>query len=128
MPDALDHIPPDRRAEADQLDALFRQATGWHPKVWGKTVGYGKYHYQYASGREGDCFATGFAMRAKNISIHILPGYSEFPDIAARLGPHKRGKSCWYITSLERVDDEALKDLIQAGLKDLATHFRVEET
>ncbi len=120
--------PPEKHDEVKRLDALFQDATGFAPKRWGKMVGYGEYHYVYDSGREGDTLATGFSMRTRDISIHILPGYTEFPDIAARLGPHKKGKSCWYIKKLDDVDEEALKDLIRAGLADLETHYPVRPT
>ena len=65
-------------------------------------------------------------MRARDISLHILPGYSEFPEIAKRLGPHKRGKSCWYIKGLSDVDKTALGDLIRAGVEDLRGQWPVE--
>lgn len=122
------HVLEAKRDEARALDAIFRDATGWQPKAWGKLIGYGQYHYRYDSGREGDFLATGFNMRAKDISLHILPGYSEFPDIAARLGPHKRGKSCWYIKSLDAVDETALRDLIRAGLEDLGSQWEIKPT
>ena len=128
MSDPLDTIPTDKREEARRLDAIFRNASGFAPVAWGRMIGYGRYHYRYTSGREGDFLATGFSMRARDISLHILPGYSEFPDIAARLGPHSRGKSCWYIKSLDSIDARALADLIRAGLADLATHWPVEPT
>ncbi|MEM7753605.1 MAG: DUF1801 domain-containing protein [Pseudomonadota bacterium] len=120
MSDPLSTIAPEKREEASRLDAVFREVTGWQPRLWGKMIGYGQYHYRYASGREGDFFATGFNMRARDVSVHILPGYAEFPEIVARLGPHKRGKSCWYIKSLDAVDEVAFRDLILAGLDDLA--------
>ena len=119
---------PAKRAEATRLDALFCETTGWSPRLWGKMIGYGQYHYTYDSGRSGDFFATGFNIRARDISLHILPGYTDFPDIAARLGPHKRGKSCWYIPSLDRVDTAALQDLIRAGLDDLRQLWDVKPT
>lgn len=128
MPDLFAHVAPEKLADADRLDALFREVTGWEPRLWGKLIGYGQYHYRYASGREGDFLATGFSMRVRDISIHVLPGYTEFPEIAARLGPHKRGRSCWYIKALDQVDEVALRDLIRAGLDDLATHNEVTGT
>ena len=67
-------------------------------------------------------------MRARDVSLHILPGYNDFPDIADRLGKHKRGKSCWYIKSLEAVDETALRDLIKAGLTDLADFAEIKPT
>jgi hypothetical protein len=125
MPQPLDSVAAEKRAEADRLDTVFREVTGWQPRLWGKMIGYGQYHYRYESGREGDFLATGFSMRARDISLHILPGYSDFPDIAERLGSHSRGRSCWYIKAVDRVDQDALRDLIRAGLDDLATLYDV---
>ncbi len=128
----LDYIaeiaPPEKHAEVNRLDVIFREVSGFAPKRWGKMVGYGEYHYKYDSGREGDFFATGFNIRSKDIALHILPGYSDFPEIAARLGKHKRGKSCWYIRSLNTVDEAALRDLIRAGLDDLASQYEIMPT
>ena len=124
---ALDALPPERRPEAEGWDALFREATGWSPRDWGRgLIGYGRYAYRYESGRTGASFATGFALRARDVSLHILPGYAEFPGIAARLGPHRRGKSCWYVKSLDAVDRAAAVDLIRAGLEDLRSRWPVE--
>ncbi|MEM7719234.1 MAG: DUF1801 domain-containing protein, partial [Pseudomonadota bacterium] len=119
MTDPLKTIRPEKQAEASALDAIFQDVTGWKPKLWRSTIGYGIYHYREPSGREGEFFATGFNMRVRDISLHILPGYSQFPDIEAKLGPHRRGKSCWYIKTLEGVDDAVLRELITAGLDDL---------
>lgn len=115
-----------RRAEARQLDDLFRRITGFEPQVWtGGIVGYGAYDYTYASGRSGTWMATGFAPRKAKLSIYIMPGYADFGPILERLGPHSNGKSCLYITRLERVDIDVLGELIAAGLRDLATHWPV---
>ncbi len=128
MSDPLDTLPKEKLEEARRLDRVFREVTGWTPKLWGKMIGYGAYHYKYESGREGDWFATGFNMRSRDIALHIMPGYSEFPEIASRLGPHKRGKSCWYVKNLDVVDETALRDLIAAGLKDLAGFAEIKST
>lgn len=121
-------IKPDQLESAKALDAVFRDVTGWSPAAWRKVIGYGRYDYTYASGRSGSCFATGFAIGAREISLHIMPGYTDFPDIAARLGPHRRGKSCWYLKTVPTEDTTALRDLISAGLQDLAGHWPVEAT
>lgn len=128
MSDPLETLADGKLAEGRRLDAIFREVTGWKPRLWGKMIGYGEYHYKYESGREGDWFATGFNMRSRDIALHILPGYSEFPDIASRLGPHKRGRSCWYVKNLEVIDETALRDLIAAGLKDLANFAEIKPT
>ncbi len=117
-----DHIaalPEARRAEAERLDAIFREVSGWAPELWRKVIGYGRYDYKYPTGNGGTSFATGFNHGPREISLHIMPGYTEFPEIAARLGPHRRGKSCWYFRRLDKVPDDALADLIAAGLEDL---------
>ena len=117
-----------RQADAVRLDKIFREVTGFQPKLWGKMIGYGTYHYRYESGREGDFLATGFGIGARQFSIYILPGYTEFPEIAARLGKHSKGKSCWYIKRLSDVDEVALRDLIRAGLQDLSATWPVVAT
>lgn len=120
---------PTRRADAAALDQLFRRVTGFQPKMWGPTIiGYGQYHYRYASGREGDSLATGFSPRKANLSIYIMPGYADFGPILSRLGKHKIGKSCLYVNKLADIDMDALEDLIRAGLRDLATHWPVQPT
>ncbi len=125
----LSAIPLDtRRDEARRLDAIFRAATGWEPWLSGRVVGYGRYGYRYGSGRSGSSFATGFAPAGRRLSLHILPGYADFPDIAERLGRHARGKSCWYLHRLDDADPVALRDLIRAGLENLDTHWPVKPT
>ena len=112
-------LPAPRRADAERLDAVFRRVTGWLPDMWGKVIGYGRYDYRYPTGRTGTSFATGFNPGIREISLHIMPGYNDFPEIAARLGPHRRGKSCWYFRRLDGTSDDTLAALIRAGLDDL---------
>ena len=111
---------PTRRADALALNELFRKQTGYDPVMWGPSiVGYGRYHYVYESGREGDFLATGFSPRKANLSIYLMPGYTDFSPILKKLGKYKKGKSCLYINKLADVDLDVLGDLIAAGLKDL---------
>jgi len=117
---------PTRRADAVVLDRLFRDITGWQPRMWGPTIiGYGQYHYTYESGRSGDFLATGFSPRTASLSIYIMPGYAEFGPILARLGKHKMGKSCLYINKLADIDTAVLQDLIRAGLDDLGNRWPI---
>ena len=90
----LEQVTPDRRRnDALALDALFRQTTGFAPRMWGDAiVGYGQYHYVYDSGREGDFLATGFAPRKASLSVYIMPGYADFGHILERLGKQQMGK------------------------------------
>lgn len=118
--------PETKREEARQLDALFRKVTGFEPVMWGSSmVGYGRYHYRYESGREGDFFATGFSPRKAQHSIYILPGYTDFGSILERLGKHTKGKSCLNVKRLSDIDMDVLGELIAAGLKDLDAKWKV---
>jgi hypothetical protein len=117
---------PQRRDEAQVLDALFRRATGFAPRLWsGKMIGYGRYDYTYDSGHSGSWFATGFAVPDRQVTVYILPGYTSFPDLMARLGKVKHGKSCLYIPRLADVDLGVLEDLVRAGLADLGTRWPI---
>jgi hypothetical protein len=99
---------------------LFSKVTGYAPKMWGDSiVGFGQYHYRYATGREGDFLATGFSPRKSNLSIYIMPGYGDFSDILKNLGKHKLGKSCLYVNKLADIDLDVLAQLITAGLERL---------
>ncbi|WP_319826231.1 DUF1801 domain-containing protein [Thalassovita sp.] len=118
---------PTRRTDALRLLSLFRDVTGYPPVMWGRSiVGFGRYHYVYESGREGDFLATGFSPRKANLSIYIMPGYQDYSAILSRLGKHKLGKSCLYINKLEDIDLDVLAELISAGLKDLNAKWPVQ--
>ncbi len=120
---------PVRRADAEALDTMFRRVTGWRPRMWGpKIIGYGAYHYVYDSGREGDFLATGFSPRKANQVLYIMPGYQEMGDLLDRLGPYKMGKSCLYVTRLEKVDMGVLEEIVQRGLDDLRGRYEVTPT
>ena len=111
---------PTRRQDAAVLVDLFSKFTGFAPKMWGDSiVGFGQYHYRYATGREGDFLATGFSPRKSNLSIYIMPGYGDFSDILQNLGKHKLGKSCLYVNKLADINLDVLTQLITAGLERL---------
>jgi len=125
--DFIAAVEPERkRAEARELDMLFRRVTGWQPVLWGASlIGYGAYHYVYDSGREGDMLATGFSPRKAKHSIYVLPGYADYGAILARLGKHATGKSCLYVNKLADIDLDVLAELIEAGLRDLSKRWTV---
>ena len=116
-----------RRQDGLILLDLFGRVTGFNPVMWGPSiVGFGRYQYRYASGREGDFLATGFSPRKANLSIYIMPGYQDYGDILSRLGKHKLGKSCLYVNKLDDIDLDVLAELIRAGLRDLDAIWPVE--
>lgn len=118
--DFIASVEPERRREdGQQLLEFFNRVTGLVPVMWGDTmIGYGRYHYKYESGREGDFFLTGFSPRKASLSIYIMPGYrfGEMPDKLSRLGKHKLGKSCLYINKLADVDMDVLEEIVLDGL------------
>ena len=118
--------PERRRNDALRLNEIFQEVTGFDPVMWGASiVGYGSYHYLYKSGREGDFLAAGFSPRKTSLTVYIMPGYADFGDILERLGKHRTGRSCLYINRLDAVDEDALRELIAAGLRDLGTRWPV---
>ena len=122
---AVDHST--RRADGLALLELFTRVSGFDPVVWGSSIiGFGRYHYRYDSGREGDFLATGFAVRKANLVVYIMPGYGDYDAILDRLGKHKKGKSCLYINKLADIDLAVLEELILAGLRDLDKIWPVE--
>ncbi|MEM6325620.1 MAG: DUF1801 domain-containing protein [Bacteroidota bacterium] len=106
-----------RRDESRQLVEIMREATGTEAVLWNThIVGFGDAHLTYASGREVDWFEVGFAPRKRALSLHLMPGVDRFQEILDRLGPHTNGAGCVYITRLERVDTEVLRELVQASV------------
>jgi len=112
-----------KRADCVALTALMERVSVHPPVMWGSIVGFGQYHYVYDSGREGDAVRVGFAPRAQNISIYIMPGYQDFDEELSRLGKHKIGKACLYIKRLSDVDMDVLEEIIAKGLKLLAQKY-----
>ncbi len=108
---------PVRQADGFALLELFNRVTGLKEKMWGASIiGYGRYHYKYDSGREGETLMTGFSPRKTSLSIYIMPGYRDLSSMLDRLGKHKTGKSCLYINKLADVDLEVLEEIILNGL------------
>jgi len=104
---------PERRADCARIADIMAEATGEPPIMWGTSmVGFGSYHYRYASGREGDFFLTGFAPRKTNLSVYIMAGFADFDSLMQRLGKYKTGKSCLYIKRLADIDEAVLVELV----------------
>ncbi|XVU21231.1 DUF1801 domain-containing protein [Actinoplanes sp. CA-054009] len=111
---------PKRRADAETVCALMTEATGSQPQMWGTSiVGFGRYHYRYASGQEGDWPAVGLSPRKQALTIYISTGFAEYEELLARLGPHTTGKSCLYLKRLTGVDEQALRELVTAAFHHL---------
>ena len=106
-----------RRRDSFAVLEMMREITGEEPAMWGSSiVGYGSYHYKYASGREGDWFLVGFAPRKQSLTLYIMSGFEQYDVLLADLGKFKTGKSCLYINKLEDVSEPVLRELVQRSL------------
>lgn len=106
------------REDCFKIISLMKDVTKTEPKMWGTSiVGFGSYHYKYASGHEGDMCLTGFSPRAQNITIYLAAGFDMKEDLLGKLGKHKIGKACLYIKKLEDVDLKILKKIIEQSVK-----------
>jgi hypothetical protein len=112
---------------ATELITIFEEATGWKCVMWGKIFGFGKYIYEYPSGRTGDFMATAFAMRSTGPVVYTIVGHGNYPEILEKLGKFKNsGKSCLSFKKLEDINISILKKLIQTSVKDLKKKYKVE--
>jgi hypothetical protein len=110
-----------KRQDSFKILALMQEVTGEKPQMWGESiVGFGSYHYRYASGREGEWFLTGFSPRKQALTLYIMSGFSEYDDLLSKLGKFKTGKACLYIKKIEDVDIDILKELVRKSAERMA--------
>jgi hypothetical protein len=106
-----------KRNDCHTLLKMMKDITGHEPKMWGDSlIGFGKYHYKYESGREGDFFISGFSPRKTALTIYIMSGFSKHDELMAKLGKFKTGSSCLYISKLALIDLDVLKELIKSSV------------
>jgi len=116
-----------RKRDAEQLLAWFERVTGLKAQMWGPSIiGFGRYHYKYDSGREGEAMMTGFSPRKAETVAYVLPGYQSdlIQEKLARLGRHKLGKSCLYIKRLDEVDMDVLAEIVTEGMAHMRAHYQ----
>ena len=110
-----------RRADSWELVEMMRGATGAEPRMWGPSIiGFGSYHYRYASGREGDMPIVGFSPRKQNLTLYISSDFDQFDDLRQKLGKHSVSVSCLYINKLDDVDKDILREMIRLSV----THMK----
>ena len=106
-----------KREDAYRLLDLFTEATGFEAKMWGPSIiGFGRYHYKYDSGLEGDAPLVGYSPRKAKISLYFATGDTEREHLLARFGKHTTGKACVYINKVADIDEEILKELIKQSV------------
>lgn len=113
-----------RRKDAWKMMELMETVTGEKPAMWGPSIiGFGSYHYKYASGREGDWMLTGFSPRKQSTSVYLLCGFDELEDLLEKLGKYKTGKGCLYINKLADIDQGILKQMIERSVNILKEKY-----
>ncbi len=106
-----------KRRDSFAVMELMKEVTGEEPAMWGDSiVGFGSYHYRYASGREGDSPLTGFSPRKQNLTLYITSGFEQYEDLLDDLGKFKTGKSCLYLKRLQDVDLDVLRELVRQSV------------
>lgn len=118
-----------RRQDGLTLLSLFNRITGLKPVMWGPSIiGYGRYHYRYESGREGDFLLTGFSPRKAALSLYIMSGFQNRSDQLERLGKHKTGRGCLYINKLADIDMNVLEEMIRDDMTYMRANYQTWDT
>lgn len=113
-----------KRSDSLELVKLMKEITGMEPKMWGPTIiGFGTYHYRYASGHEGDSPLIGFSPRKAAISLYVFTGLKEHEYLLKDLGRFKMGKVCMYVKRLSYIDIEKLTTLIRESILYINTKY-----
>ncbi|WP_043932952.1 DUF1801 domain-containing protein [Bacillus sp. EB01] len=107
-----------KREDAYRLLDIFTETTGHEAKMWGPSIiGYGRYHYKYATGHEGDAPLVGFSPRKAKISLYFAPGETKRDELLGKFGKHTSGKACVYINKVADINTDVLKELITESVK-----------
>jgi len=118
----VDH--PTKREDSFKILELMKDITQEEPVMWGDSiVGFGSYHYKYASDREGDWPLVGFSPRKQNLTLYIMAGFEKYEKLLEKLGKFKTGKSCLYINKLQDVDTQILKELILESVEHMKKEY-----
>ena len=111
---------PTRRADAETLCALFEEISGEPPKMWGPSIiGFGRYHYRYDSGHEGDAPRLGFSPRKAHVVVYVMSGFKGQDAMIARIGKVKTSVSCMSVNRLDQIDLEVLREMAVASLSQM---------
>lgn len=108
---------PKKREDAYKLLDIFTETTGYEAKMWGPSIiGFGKYHYKYESGHEGDAPLVGFSPRKAKISLYFATGDTQREKLLKEFGKHTAGKACVYINKVADIQVDVLKALIKQSV------------
>lgn len=114
----IDKQPEAVAADCRAIVKIMKKVSGEEPRIWGTSiVGFGRYHYKGASGREGEWFITGLSPRKANLTLYIFMVLEKEAALLKKLGKHSIGKGCLYFKRLADVDVKVLEELIAKGVK-----------
>ena len=112
-----------KKADSFRLVKLMQEWSGFEPKMWGPTiVGFGNYHYKYASGHEGDAPIIGFSPRKAAFSLYVFSATERSKKLLTELGKFKMGKACIYVKKLSDIDLTTVEKLCTATIAYLNEH------
>ncbi len=115
---------PEQLADCQAIMAMCKRVTKQQPYMWGPTiVGYGSYTYRYASGHSGDAPLAAFAVRGRELVVYLGCEDPGQPELLAKLGKHKMGKSCLYIKRLADLDEKVLEALVAASVAETRRRY-----
>ena len=115
---------PRRRADCAAISALMKKVMKCEPKMWGPSiVGFGRYHYRYETGHEGDSCLAGFAFRKPEIVVYIAEGFASREKLLQELGKHRAGKVCVYFKRLSDIDVVVLEKLVKASVAEVRRRY-----
>ncbi|MBY5959798.1 DUF1801 domain-containing protein [Membranicola marinus] len=113
-----------KKQDSFELIKLMQNITGFEPKMWGPSIiGFGRYHYKYASGHEGDAPLVGFSPRKSAISLYVFTGKEDHEYLLDNLGKFRKGKACIYINKLADINQAALENLINETIRFLQATY-----
>lgn len=113
-----------KKKDSFELIKLMQDVTGFEPRMWGPSIiGFGSYHYKYASGHEGDSPLVGFSPRKSAISLYVFTGKEEHEHLLEELGKFRKGKSCIYINKLSDIDQNELRKIMIETIKFLELEY-----
>jgi len=112
-----------KKIDSEELIELMKKWSGFEPKMWGPTIiGFGSYHYKYASGHEGDAPLLGFSPRKGQFSLYIYSKTEKSDELLKDFGKFKMGKACIYIKKLADIDIAILEKLCVETISYLNKH------
>ncbi len=114
-----------QRVDCKELMAFLEKITQQQPRMWGPSIiGYGSYKYTYDSGRTGEAFLAGFAIRGRELVVYLMAEGQKQRSLLSKVGKHKMGKSCLYFKRLADLDKSVLQKLVVGSISDVRRRYK----